>query len=267
MRRGRQELVGDKSERYDQTHPQGQPQYGGPCRPVPSHRFRRSEQLIQADRRQCTRRAAGGVILIDQRPWISPHHHGDGADVPAGVKVATTGRIVAALDTFDDRFLDPGPPADLGNAQTGPLAGLCQHSPDAHPAPPLLYRATPSPTCWARSVGTTLPVYPPITLGGARTAIAPASAHPQLRAATGPAASRLAHAKRYCREEVHSTLGPRNPSEQNIEQLAVNLDRPCRTWAVTGHDRWMCGGRSRVDQSLTIAARLARADGGSTSKP
>jgi hypothetical protein len=159
MRRGRQELAGHKPERYHQA--QRQPHHRGPAGPVTPRRFRRSEQLIQAHRRQCTRRAAGGVILTDQRPRIGPHHCGDGADVPPGVKVATTGRIVAALDTFDDRFPDPGPLADLGNAQTGPLAGLRQHSPDAHPSPPLLYRTTPSPNVPAQAfICTPWPVYP-----------------------------------------------------------------------------------------------------------
>jgi hypothetical protein len=54
-----------------------------------------------------------------------------------GRKVTTTRRAVAALDALDDRFLDPGPLADLGNAQTG-LVALAPGFPDAHPAPPLL---------------------------------------------------------------------------------------------------------------------------------
>jgi hypothetical protein len=194
MRRGRPELVGHKPEPCHQPQAQRQPQHRGPARPVPPHRFRRSEQLIQAHRRQCTRRAAGGVILTDQRPRISPHHCGDGADVPPSVKVATTGRIVAALDTFDDRFPDPGPLADLGNAQTGPLAGLRQHSLDAHPAPPLLYPTTPSRTCQVRRfVSTTWPVYPQNPLPAPGAAHRPACAHPQLRTATGPAACHPGH--------------------------------------------------------------------------
>ncbi len=114
----------------------------GQIRPAPLGGLGRGgHQLLQAHRRGRTRRPVERVILGDQRLSIGPHHLGDGADVPPGVEVATTGGVVAVFDSPDDRFPDPGPLTDLGNTQTGPLARHCQGFTDGHPRLP--YPAAP----------------------------------------------------------------------------------------------------------------------------
>jgi hypothetical protein len=80
------------------------------------------------------------VILGDQRPGIGPDGLGDAADVRPGVKVATAGRVVAALDRRDERFPDAGLLTDLGNGQARPLARFGQGFTDRHAAPPQLCR-------------------------------------------------------------------------------------------------------------------------------
>src|SRR5262249_23226026 len=76
----------------------------------------------------------------DQRLGVGPDDLGDAADVPPGVEVATTGRVVVVLDAPDDRFPDTGPLADLGNGESGPVARFRQGFTDDHAAPPLLCR-------------------------------------------------------------------------------------------------------------------------------
>jgi hypothetical protein len=72
------------------------------------------------------------VILADQRLRVGTEDMGDATDVPPGVEVATTRRIVVALDPLDDRFPDAGPLADLGDGETGVAACLRQGFPNAH---------------------------------------------------------------------------------------------------------------------------------------
>src|SRR5258708_23099474 len=58
----------------------------------------------------------------------------------AGVEIAAAGGVIVSLDAADDWFPDPGPLADLVNAETGLAARFRQGLADAHAAPPLLYR-------------------------------------------------------------------------------------------------------------------------------
>src|SRR5258707_9549140 len=58
----------------------------------------------------------------------------------AGVEIAAAGGVIVSLDAAVDWFPDPGPLADLVNAETGLAARFRQGLAGAHAAPPLLYR-------------------------------------------------------------------------------------------------------------------------------
>ena len=76
------------------------------------------------------------VELADQRNGIESHGGGDGADMAADVEVTTAGGVVVLLNAPDDGGPDPGPAADLTDAETQPATRVSQHLADAHAPPP-----------------------------------------------------------------------------------------------------------------------------------
>jgi hypothetical protein len=138
-----------------------QPQHRSPV-PPPPRRPARRKQLVQAHRRQHARRTVDRVILADQRLGVGADGLGDATDIPPGVKVTTTCRVVLALDPRDDRFPDAGPLADLSDGQASPPARFRQRFSDPHAAPPLPPPSCTPPPCGVQAVMTaSLPLCPP----------------------------------------------------------------------------------------------------------
>jgi len=111
------------------------PHPGGGDRPgpgVPRHRHGRERLGNPIGERP----RPGRIVGPDQRLRISPDSRGDGPDVPAGVKITPTGRVIITLNIGDDRFPDAGLPADLGYAEPSPAPRIREDSANAHTAPP-----------------------------------------------------------------------------------------------------------------------------------
>src|SRR4029077_7847675 len=121
-------------------------QPGRPARPTrvarvsraarPFRLGRETHQLVEAGGRGRAGRPVGPVILLDQWHRGGADDLRDAADVPPGVEVAAALGVVVGFDVADDARPDPGPLADLQNAETGLLTGIRQGLADAHPTPP-----------------------------------------------------------------------------------------------------------------------------------
>ena len=127
-------MIGGPAEDSQHSHAQG----CDPGHPVGRARPGRRSR-VQGNQRGAVffRRLVRRVELVDQRSGIDPHGAGDGADMAADVEVTAAGGVVVLLDAPDDGGPDPGPAADLTDAETQPATRVSQHLADAHAPPPL----------------------------------------------------------------------------------------------------------------------------------
>src|SRR5215472_6326971 len=109
-----------------------------PAGPAPLPQPDWGERLEHVRGRNRLWRCLSGVVLADQIFGVESDRASDVADVTARVEIATTGRVVPALDAPDDGLPDARTLAYLRHGETGLAARSRQFVTDAHAVPPLV---------------------------------------------------------------------------------------------------------------------------------